>query len=302
MSLSLSLSFPKFIQIETVRECNARCRFCAHGTGQLLEKGFMSEELFDKIASEVIEHKDEISRVQLNELGEPLLDKKIAERIRRFKDGGIREVLLITNGALLDERKAVEILEAGIDILRCSITTINPEKYPLLRRGLNLETVLANINRYIELRDAINKDSRIYISTEKDPLLTDEDIEQWEAYWKNRLSHNDVLKISELFSFGLQLSSVDKTRELGIELSTPCIPMMQTIYIPYNGKVPLCCIDFGWQIPVGDANVSSLQEIWQNDIFSAYREMHRNGRRKEIPLCLHCDGWEPKQNLAGEKS
>lgn len=122
--------------------------------GQLLEKGFMSEELFDKIASEVIEHKDEISRVQLNELGEPLLDKKIAERIRRFKDGGIREVLLITNGALLDERKAVEILEAGVDILRCSITTINSEKYPLLRRGLNLETVLANINRYIELRDA----------------------------------------------------------------------------------------------------------------------------------------------------
>ena len=53
--------------------------------------------------------------------GEPLLDPKLPDRIAQLKQGGVSDISISTNVSLLNESKAVDILEAGIDIVILSV-------------------------------------------------------------------------------------------------------------------------------------------------------------------------------------
>ncbi len=85
------LRFPRYLEIETIHACNARCPMCTITDWQ---RGahVMKEELFEKIASEVIEHADEVKRVTLYRDGEPLLDKKMPHRIAMLKEGKVKNI------------------------------------------------------------------------------------------------------------------------------------------------------------------------------------------------------------------
>ena len=82
------LKFPKFIEIETVNACNARCPMC---TINDWERNYpvMRDNVFNKISDEIIEKKELVKRVSLYRDGEPLIDKKLADRVSKFTDNGI---------------------------------------------------------------------------------------------------------------------------------------------------------------------------------------------------------------------
>ena len=66
------LSFPRFIEIETVNACNARCPMCTIDDWQR-NTPTMKDDLFRRIADEIIDHRHEVNRVSLYRDGEPLL-------------------------------------------------------------------------------------------------------------------------------------------------------------------------------------------------------------------------------------
>src|SRR3990167_4872662 len=102
------LRFPRYLEIETVNVCNARCPMCTIGDW---ERGAqpMSDELFDKIAKEVIAHAHELKRVSLYRDGEPLIDKKLGRRVAMLKQGGVKQVAISTNVSLLNEARAADL-------------------------------------------------------------------------------------------------------------------------------------------------------------------------------------------------
>ena len=63
----------------------------------------------------------------LNELvhrdGEPLIDKKMALRINKLYENGIKH-LIATNVSLLNEKRATELLEAGLGMVIFSIDSL----------------------------------------------------------------------------------------------------------------------------------------------------------------------------------
>ena len=77
------LKFPKYIEIETVNACNARCPMC---TINDWERNYpvMRDNVFNKISDEIIENKKSVKRVSLYRDGEPLIDKKMPQRINKF--------------------------------------------------------------------------------------------------------------------------------------------------------------------------------------------------------------------------
>ena len=75
----------------------------------------MKDGLFRRIAEDVTAHAGEIRRVSLYRDGEPLLDKKLPDRVAILKQGGIRQVSISTNVTLLDEERSRALLEAGLD-------------------------------------------------------------------------------------------------------------------------------------------------------------------------------------------
>jgi sulfatase maturation enzyme AslB (radical SAM superfamily) len=74
-----NLGYPRFIEVETVNACNARCPMCTIGEWQR-HTPTMKDALFAKIADDICSHADEVRRVALYRDGEPLLDKKLAKR------------------------------------------------------------------------------------------------------------------------------------------------------------------------------------------------------------------------------
>ena len=146
--------FPKYLQLETVRVCDARCPFCAIDQWDK-STPLMSDKLFEKIVSELAGYSHWIEAVCIQRAGEPLLDKKLGPRIKMLKDAGIKKVTMSTNASQLNQDKAIELLEAGLDDIMLSIDSIDKEAYEKIRIGLSFENVMNNIQGLFAVRDEI---------------------------------------------------------------------------------------------------------------------------------------------------
>ena len=132
------VSVPCYFGVETGDACNAGCPM---GTIEDWHRDSptMKDDLFDKIAAELIDHRNEVRRVSLYRDGEPLLDKKMPQRIATLKDGGIAEVNISTNVSLLNEDRARGILEAGLDSIILSIDSLTKDVFEAIRLRLKFE-------------------------------------------------------------------------------------------------------------------------------------------------------------------
>ena len=70
--------------------------------------------------------------------GEPLLHPGLVEMIAAAKAAGC-QVVMLTNGTLLDPRLAAEFIRAGLDELRVSLWASNAEEYGALNPGVRPE-------------------------------------------------------------------------------------------------------------------------------------------------------------------
>ena len=185
-SLNDAEYFPKYFQIETVRICNARCPFCAIDKWDK-SVPLMEDSLFEKIVSEFKNYTKWIEFVALQRAGEPLLDKKISQRVKLLKSIGIKKISMSTNASLLTENKAEELLKSGLDEIILSIDSIDKENYEKMRVGLKYENTITNIKNYFFIRDKINQKSTIRVRGVSfyDITLPEhrEEMIRWESFW-----------------------------------------------------------------------------------------------------------------------
>ena len=105
-SINDLLEYPRYIEIETVNACNARCPMCTINDWNR-NYPVMKDDVFNKISDDLIENKKYLKRVSLYRDGEPLIDKKLAKRIAKFKDNGINHTSIATNVSLLNEKRSL---------------------------------------------------------------------------------------------------------------------------------------------------------------------------------------------------
>jgi len=285
--------FPNYFTIETVNSCNSRCIFCTISSWPA-RAPFMNGDLYNKIADEIIANRDQVQQVCLNGCGEPLLDRLIADRIKYLKNSGIRNVILTTNGSLLDATTAQALLEAGLDELLISFNGLDPEKYEELRVGLSFEKVLKNILGFIKLRDSIDSATRIRIRMEAHPIYSEEEICEWEDYWRNKLRPNDQVYAKKLHNWGNQLKGISEPSQ---STNSPCRVLWSTVNILSDGTVALCCIDFEPRVPLGSLQEDTIRDVWHGNAFRQVRTTHGNGERDLIPLCRNCTVWADDQKI-----
>ncbi len=141
---------PNYIQIETIRACNAACIMCPIETSPTPNR-VMSSEIFERILAEIATI-PQIETVAVHGLGEPLMDKKIAARIRRLKEIGIPRVPFVSNATLMTPQIAEEILDAGIDVGIFSIESVEQKTYEKIRKNLKLSDAISGIEAFLAAR------------------------------------------------------------------------------------------------------------------------------------------------------
>lgn len=140
------------IYIEPTVACNLECVTCFRN-GWNEPNGRMSDETFEQIF-ESIKTLDPLPSVYFGGIGEPLVHTRTIEWIARVKALGVPKVEMITNATLLDEKRARELINAGLDLLWVSIDGASPESYADVRLGAELPQVLNNLRRFDKMRQA----------------------------------------------------------------------------------------------------------------------------------------------------
>ncbi len=283
------LSFPRYLEIETVNVCNARCPMC---TIDDWERGVqpMTDELFNKVAAEAIAHAGEIKRVSLYRDGEPLIDKKLPQRVAMLNAGGIRNTAISTNVSLLTEAKARALLEAGLGLIILSIDSLKKDVYEAIRVRLKFEEVMQNALRLIALRDQMQAKTKIWVRMIRQETNKDE----WPAYqqfWAPKLGPQDRVYYHNIFNWGGQLKTYEPI-SVSVEPQLPCVALWSLLVIFCNGDVPLCNVDFNNTYPTGSALTHSIAELWQSKIMNERRALHLSGQKACVKLCENCNVWD----------
>ena len=283
------LEFPKYVEIETVNACNARCPMC---TINDWERNYpvMRDNVFNKISDEIIENKEFVKRVSLYRDGEPLIDKKMPQRINKFFKNGIKETSIATNVALLNEKTSRDLLESGLGMVIFSIDSLKKEVYEKIRVRLKFEQVRDNAIKFLELRDKINPKCRVWTRMIRQESNYNE-FDDYYNFWRKYASEVDRIYYHNIFNWGGQLDGY-KSVEKSYEPNLPCVALWSLMVFFANGDVPLCNVDYNNKYPTGNVMKNSIRELWKSKIMNARRKLHLDGNKKDISICVNCNVWD----------
>ena len=130
-----------YLRVSLIDRCNLRCFYCMpHGlSNPFKENELLTLEEVSAIISVFAELG--INKIRLTG-GEPLLRRGVPELVSRVKAiPGIREVVMTTNGVLLDSF-AFRLKSAGLDRLNVSLDTLKRERFREITGLDKLEEVL----------------------------------------------------------------------------------------------------------------------------------------------------------------
>ena len=281
----ISKDFPETVLIDTVSYCNLKCSMCPH-VNMKRKMGFMKWELYEKIINEISLNKKDV-RIWMTFFGEGFIIKNIDEYVKYAKDKGLKDVVMNSNGNLINEKNAKKIISAGLDTLYVGIDAFTQETYSKFRVGGDLEAVVKNVIMYKEMLSRYgNKNQKIfvqYVVMEENKKELDSFIE----FWKER----DIsIKIRPMVSWGGKVNANNLKNEHNDRL--PCFWAMNTINIADDGKVCLCSVDLDCAVEMGDINKQTIKEVW-NTSLKEFRDKHINGRFNELPeFCKNCMDWQ----------
>lgn len=142
------------LYIEPTNTCNLTCSTCVRNVWDE-PPGRMSQAIFDRVLQGLGAFTPR-PLVFFGGFGEPLSHPHILSMVAACKAVGC-VVELITNATLLDESTARELLIAGLDGLWVSLDGATPQSYADVRLGDCLPQVLANLQRFSNLRAELGR-------------------------------------------------------------------------------------------------------------------------------------------------
>lgn len=267
-------AFPPIIRIETTNMCNASCSFCPRDSLSR-EIGIMSQPLYEKLIDECAA--GGVKTLHLHNFGEPLLDPDLADRIKLAKDKGIPRNKIYSNGRLLRNDLAKNLLDSGLDELKISVDGADADEFASVRRGLSLDQILDNLNQLAELRNNGTGNKNIKVTA---ICTQSSDRERTEKLLAGTV---DKVEYSRIHNWGGALN------RLGLKkIRKPCIRPFKTMTILWDGQVSLCCLDYNGSEILGDVSGQTISQVWENEHYRKIRRLHELSGQSKNKLCREC--------------
>jgi radical SAM protein with 4Fe4S-binding SPASM domain len=226
-------------------------------------------------------------------MGEPLLNKNICEFVALSKKMG-HTVSFTTNGTLMKQYLAEELLIAGIDRVTFSIDGYNASTYENIRIGANYDKVRQNVESFCLLKRSLNRPTTVQI----DCILSDitrSEIPSMKDYWNGKVDCFNAIPLDDWAGklelpgkFGLRNWM---PRMLG-HSRYPCDLLWTTMAISAEGNVMYCCHDYKLLSNLPNVNEQPLRMIWKTKV-SEERRNHVESRIGREP-CMDCNAWKTR--------
>jgi MoaA/NifB/PqqE/SkfB family radical SAM enzyme len=275
---------PLCIDIETAAICDLACPFCYRESLATPDK-IINEQLFKNIVDQAAEMG--VPSMKFNYRGEPLMHPKLPKMINYAKKKGILETIINTNATHLTEEVSKSLIDAGLDFMIYSFDGGTKETYEKMRPGRfkknNFEDVYDNIVGFSNVREKMNAK---FPRTKIQMILTKEAYSEQASFYD--LFHNcvDEVTVTQYSERGgniedLSVSDKKTYKKLCNDLNlpidspylrksdgsmsisdsrVPCGQPFQRMFVTYDGRVAMCCEDWGAMHPIGYVSNDSFKD------------------------------------------
>lgn len=266
---------PLCVDIELAAVCDLACPFCYRQFVATPDK-IMDFDLAIRLIDQAAELG--VPSMKFNWRGEPLLHPRLPELVAHAKRRGILETIINTNATTLNEAKAKALIESGLDLIIYSFDGGTQESYERMRPGRfganGFDAVVENIRRLAYLRTEMRAS---FPRTKIQMVLTNETFPEQNAFHALFDDCVDDVSVKQYTERGGRLADLDEadqtrlseaiqTLGLGPDTATmrdkdgalfvatgrlPCEQPYQRLLVTYDGRVSMCCYDWGSMHPVG---------------------------------------------------
>lgn len=262
--------FPKEIFIDLTSFCNHRCVFCSNY--KLKNKKEMDPVMVKRVLEEAYDNG--VRDIGVYATGESFLVKNLAEYVKLAKSIGYEYIFITTNGALATPEKVKEVLDAGLDSIKFSISAGTTQTYKEIQGRDDFDKVIENLKWVSNYRKETGKNYRIYVTmvytektkNEKDVLrdIVKPYIDEWDPH----LLTNQCGNMYE----NNELGDIEKHNVRGRVKADICFQPFKGFTVTPEGYVSACVLDYQKDLIVGDLNKNSMKEIWSGSVYKNFRE------------------------------
>ena len=257
------------VDIEVTNRCNAKCHFCPRD--RTPHQGLMEPETFEQALRRAGEMRAEMADagdpelvISLCGLGEPLLNRRVAQYARRCREEGFA-VKMSSNGSLLDEQRGSELLDAGLSEIYINVGDEGDEYEEIY--GLPFERTLENVVRFNAMAAGRCKVVIVVVDHREDPAHVERMRSFWTGHGLNRvMSYGVMNRGGSLFVDHMQYEQYPELAEARERLfqavQTPlCGAPFGYLFVGYDGQYYLCCSDWEKQAPLGSVFDESFVSV-----------------------------------------
>ena len=285
------------MSIEPTTACNLGCPECPSGLKQFTrDTGKLDIAFHQRMLSQVSRS---VFYINYYFQGEPFLHPQFLALIEEAKRRKIY-TSTSTNAHFIDEEKANEIIDSGLDRLIISIDGLTQKTYENYRVGGELSKVIEATNHLVDAKEK---------KKSKTPHL----IFQFLAVKPNEHEIDDVFKLgremkvnevriktAQLYdykngnplmpsneTYSRYKKQKDGTYRIKQKLGNHCWRMWSSSVITWDGGVVPCCFDKDAKHILGSMKDQEFADIWKSPTYRAFRKAVFNSRN-EIEICKNC--------------
>lgn len=312
---------PLCIDIEIAAICDLACGFCYRESLATPDK-IIKPKLFYKLIDQA--SAIGVPSVKLNWRGEPLLHPKICEFISYAKQKGILEVIINTNATNLTKKMSEELIKSGLDYMIFSFDGGTKETYEQMRPGRfkknKFEDVYKNIKNFSRQKETMGAK---FPRTKIQMILTEKTFDEQENFFKLFSNCVDEVTVTQYSERGGNFNDLkpdekktyknllefynlpegtpylkDSDGNMKISLSRrPCEQPFQRLMITYDGRVAMCCFDWGAMHTIGYVDEMSFADL-DKDKYEVLEKIKKNKKGFELMQFVKMP---PKFNLPEKK-
>lgn len=279
-------SVPITLGIELLNKCNFKCKMCL--TPNLTEpKIVIPQETRSALISQI--KKNKIPAVMFGMGEEPLLYKDFTGFVREICQAGVMDIFLFTNGLLMNEKIARELIDLEITRVYFSLDAATPETFEKVRGKNELTRIEDNIHKFISIRNQSSKKLPIVRVSFCETVENSHEKEMFIEKWQHIVDHVDIQTVHD-FSKVIEMGALSKD-----ELFKPCGKSMpeavcnqpwEKLTIWANGDVSPCCTFHGKNLIIGNVKYQSIDELWNGQSIEKIRDQLGSGNLNAV--CHEC--------------
>ncbi|MBS7640666.1 MAG: radical SAM protein [Candidatus Bathyarchaeia archaeon] len=139
----MNKDYPEVLQVEVTNKCNFNCYMCIRRfwNANLMD---LNLNLYERALSSISKY---LKRIVLYGFGEPLINPNFIEMLRIARDilSKDSEIIVSTNGSMLNPTLFEKMARIGVDNILFSVDTVDACKLKCIREGAEPRTVLNNL-------------------------------------------------------------------------------------------------------------------------------------------------------------